>query len=64
MPVPAGRVAKQALVVLLRAVAATYGIAPPQPGLNRDTPDADALAYFRLVSLRAHPDKSGNEEDM
>ena len=64
MPVPAGRVAKQALVVLLRAFAATYGIAPPQPGLNRDTPDADVLAYFRLVSIRAHPGKSGNEEDV
>lgn len=61
MPVSAGRVAKQALILLLRSLAAAYGIACPS--LSRDSPDRDITAFYRRVSLRAHPDKGGSADD-
>ena len=48
--------AKQALVLVLRALALTYGVAVD---INRDSSDQSVAAAFRNVARKAHPDKGG-----
>ena len=50
--------AKRALVKLLKVAASTHSL---QTKLSRDSSDKDVAKAFRTVSLRAHPDKGGNE---
>jgi len=59
MVVSAIQVAKRALLVVMRAVAPSF--ATPMT-CNRDSPDADILAAFRILSRRAHPDGGGSNE--
>ena len=49
--------AKRAFVVVLRALATTYGL---RVTVNRDSPDASITCAFRKVALRVHPDKGGS----
>ena len=52
--------AKRALVVLIRALALTYGVTV---NCNRDSNDSEVLSNFRKVALRVHPDRGGNTAD-
>jgi curved DNA-binding protein CbpA len=52
--------AKRALVVLLRALAAVYGITLD---VTRESSDTDVTKAFKKVSGRVHPDKGGAAED-
>ena len=54
------QLAKRALVVLLRALASTYGL---QLELTRDSPDEAVTKAFRRVAVKVHPDKGGSKED-
>jgi hypothetical protein len=60
MAIYPAQAAKRALVVLLRALAVTYGITLD---VTRDSPAADVNRAFRKVSGKAHPDKGGATED-
>ena len=62
MAVSAARAAKHALVLLLRALAAAYGVTLSS-GLSRDSLDNDVESAFRRISLKAHPDKGGSKVD-
>ncbi len=53
--------AKRALVVLLRSLAAAYQM---PLAVNRDSCDADVRNAVRKVAVRIHPDKGGSKEDM
>ena len=52
--------AKRALVVLLRALAAAYGA---RLDINRDSSDADVKKAVRAMARKVHPDKGGSTED-
>ena len=52
--------AKRALVVVIRALAVSYGVVV---SCNRDSADKEVLASFRKVALRVHPDHGGNTVD-
>ena len=52
--------ARRALVALLKALAKTYGVVL---ALSRDSSDAQINTAVRKVSLKAHPDHGGSEED-
>ena len=51
---------KRALVVLLRALAAVYGV---QVTVNRDSPDKEVVVACRRVALKAHPDHGGDASE-
>ena len=51
---------KRALVVLLRALAAVYGV---QVTVNRDSPDKEVVVACRRVALKAHPDHGDDVRD-
>ena len=48
--------AKRALVVVIRSLAATYDVVV---ACNRDSPDKVVLSSFRKVALKVHPDHGG-----
>ena len=52
--------AKRSLVALLKALAKTYGVALTS---SWDSSDAQINTAVRKVSLKAHPDHGGSEED-
>ena len=52
--------ARRSLVALLKALAKTYGVVL---ALSRDSSDAQINTAVRKVSLKAHPDHGGSEED-
>ena len=52
--------ARRSLVALLKALAKTYGVVL---ALTRDSSDAQIKTAVRKVSLKAHPDRGGKEED-
>ena len=52
--------ARRSLVALLKAFAKTYGVVL---ALSRDSSDAQINTAGRKVSLKAHPDHGGSEED-
>ena len=52
--------ARRSLVALLKALAKTYGVVL---ALTRDSSDAQIKTAVRKVSLKAHPDHGGSEED-
>ena len=58
--IPAIDSARRSLVALLKALAKTYGVVL---ALSRDSPDAQINTAVRKVSLKAHPDHGGSEED-
>ena len=53
-------VAKRALVRLLIALAAKYGV---QVTVPRDSADKEVFKPWRKVSLKVHPDKGGDATD-
>lgn len=53
-------VAKRALVSVLRALAAAYGIILE---ISRDSADEQLRSSYRKLSRRAHPDRGGNTTD-
>ena len=52
--------AKRALVVVIKYLAAAYGL---QADVTRDSKDDLVRKAYRTVSLKVHPDKGGKEED-
>ena len=52
--------ARRSLVALLKALAKTYGVVL---ALTRESSDAQINTAVRKVSLKAHPDHGGREED-
>ena len=60
MHAPTLQLAKCAFVMVLMTVATAYrvGGAP-----NRDSDDAQLVAFYRKLLLKAHPDKGGRNED-
>ena len=54
------QVARRALVILIKALAAQYQIVV---SVSRDAADKDVTAAFKRVALKVHPDKGGNEDD-
>ena len=52
--------AKRALVVILRALAAADGA---RVDVNRESSDADAKKAVRAMTGNVHPDKGGSTED-
>ena len=52
--------ARRALVALLKALAKNYGVVL---ALSRDSSDAQICTAVQEVSLKAHPDHGGSEED-
>ena len=52
--------ARRSLVALLKALAKTYGVVL---ALTRESSDAQINTAVRKVSLKAHPDRGGREED-
>ena len=60
MPVSAVQQAKRAFVAVMNALARRHGV---EVHVSRDSPDADVRSAYRQVSLRVHPDRSGNGED-
>ena len=54
------QLAKRALVVLLRALVATYHL---HIDVTRDSPDLEVTKAFRQVAVRVHPDKGGATDD-
>ena len=52
--------ARRSLVALLKALAKTYGVVL---ALSRDSSDAQINTAVQEVSLKAHPDHGGSEED-
>ena len=52
--------ARRSLIALLKALARTYGLVL---ALSRDSSDAPINTAVRRVSLKAHPDHGGSEED-
>ena len=52
--------AKRSLVALLKALAKTYGVVLE---LSRDSSDTQVKTAARKVSLKAHPDHGGSEDD-
>ena len=60
MPVSAVQQAKRAFVAVINALAGRHGL---EVHVSRDSPDADLRSAYRQLSLRVHPDRSGNGED-
>ena len=56
MPLSVRQRAKRAFVAVLLEVARLYAV---PTAVNRDSPDAQVLAAYRKVILKAHPDKGG-----
>ena len=54
------QLAKRALVVLLRALAITYGL---QLDVTRDSSDDVVTKAFRKLAVKVHPDKGGSTQD-
>ena len=52
-------VAKRALVTLLRATTALYGVSLT---VSRDACDASLRSAYRKISVKTHPDRGGNVE--
>ena len=52
--------ARRSLVALLKALAIFFGVVLV---LTRDSSDAQIKTAVRKVSLKAHPDRGGKEED-
>ncbi len=52
--------AKRALVTLLKALAASYGVVLQ---LARDSADRDVRSAYRKVSRKVHPDHGGSVAD-
>ena len=52
--------ARRALVALLQSLAKFYGVVLV---LTRDSSDTQIRTAVRKVSLKAHPDRGGREED-
>ena len=51
--------AKRAFVIVLKSLAASYGL---DLGLTRDSPDNAIRNAYRKVSRKVHPDQGGDEE--
>ena len=51
--------AKRALVKLLKAAASTHGL---ESKVTRESPDKAVTKAFRVVSLRAQPEKGGDND--
>ena len=60
MPVSAVQHTKRALVSLMKALAARYGVVLH---ISRDSPDAEVRSAYRRTSRTVHPDRSGDGED-
>ena len=60
MAVTLKQAAKRALVKLLLALAAAYGV---QLSVSRDSADEDVRKAFRRMSMKVHPDKGGAAAD-
>ena len=61
MPVSAVQQARRALVKVLLALAATYGLVL---ALSQRSSDADVVGGYRKLARRVHPDKGGSVQDM
>lgn len=59
MPVSPALAAKRALVRVLLALAALYGVVL---SLDREAPDTEVCKAYKRVALKAHPDKGGAVE--
>ena len=60
MPASRLQLAKRVFVRVLVAVATTYQVRGPP---NRDSDDAQLVAFYRRLLLKVHPDKGGRKED-
>ena len=60
MPAGEPQKAKRALVAVLLALAAAYGVAL---AATRDSPDGELVRAYRRLLLRVHPDKGGTVAD-
>ena len=60
MPVSPLQAAKRVLVSLLLSMARQYNVTI---NANRDSPDKVVEQAFKKVALKAHPDKSGSNEE-
>ena len=59
MPVSAVQQAKRAFVTLMKTLAGRHGV---DLHLTRDSPDANLRSAYRQLSLRVHPDRTGDGE--
>ena len=60
MPDESARTSKRALITVMLALAAAYGILL---ACVRDSPDDEVLRAYRKLLLRVHPDKGGTTAD-